>query len=294
MSKDYDKKKERILNKLENFAKQNNCTIDKLSLENIENFILINMKTINRSSYYTNIRIVNEILNDNENDIVISSKTYVDECVKSKDEQFFTKKEIQNVCHSLLNFQDKFIVYALWNKIMGKEYKDLLNLKISDVAEDYSYIMVNGKKVMCDDFMKYIIRGTIKQNEYYKFVNSDDLRSSDSYMFNPDSEYLIKVKPTKINKDGLNPMKPSGLQRKLTKLQEIYFDKCREKLILNGVSLLRSGLMYDMFIQEVENGKTWDIESMNEYLKMNGYKTNKNELYRIYWQIYHDSNVAVY
>lgn len=294
MSKDYVVKKERLQRKMNSFIKENNKTIKGLSLKDVEKFMLSNMKAINRSSFYGNVRALNDILKENGNDIVISSKDYVDECVKVKDEQYYTKREIIELCDILRNAQDKFILYALWNGIMGKTYSDLLNIKVSDVAEDYSYIMVNGKKFMCDDYMKRFVMGTIYQDDYIKTVYSDELRSSDFYEFNMNSEYLIKVKPTKRNNNGLDPMGMPGLTRKLDKIQEIYFESCGEKLIINGLSLVKSGIMYDMFQQEVEDGKEWSIDSIGSYLKLNGYKINANELYRVFWNRYHGSNIAVY
>ena len=85
-----------------------------------------------------------------------------------------------------------------------------------------------------------------------------------------------------------------GVQRKLTKLQNLYEEEHCEKIILNGLTLVKSGIMFDMFIQAIENGKVWNIESINDYIKMNGHKINANELYRVYWQRYYDSFVAIY
>jgi hypothetical protein len=168
-------------------------------------------------------------------------------------------------------------------------------MRVNDVAKDYSYININGRKFMCDDYMKFLVRGTIKQITYVKFVrNSEELLSPDTFDFNSSSPYLIKVKPSKRNSDGLRPMTSSALQRKLTKLQDIYLEECNEQIILSGLSLVKSGILYDLFMREVKNGDVWTIENISEYLKVRGYKINKNELYRIYWNRYHGSNIAIY
>ena len=291
---DYEIKKQRTIKRLRDTFKEKQ--ISELNSDDLKKFIVKNFKTINRSAYYNSIKILNEILKEYDNFIEIDSKLYVEECVQTRDIQYFTKTEIISVCNTLMNFQDKLIIYLLWNGIMGKEYKDILNMRVSDVAEDYSYIMVNGRKFMCDDYMKFLVKGTIKQRTYVKFIkNSEDMLSPDTFDFNSSSPYLIKVKPSKRNNDGLNPMTSSALQRKLTKLQDVYADAHEgEQLILSGLSLVKSGIMYDLFMQETMTGKLWTIESIDEYLKIRGHKINKNELYRIYWNRYHDSKVAIY
>jgi hypothetical protein len=290
---DYEIKFQRTVKRLNDTFKGKE--ISELNSDELKQFILDNFKTINRSAYYNSIKILNDILKEYNNEIEIDSKLYVEECVQTKDIQYFTKTEIINVCNALLNFQDKLIIYLLWNGVMGKEYCDILNMRVDDVAKDYSYININGRKFMCDDYMKFLVRGTIKQITYVKFVrNSEELLSPDTFDFNSSSPYLIKVKPSKRNSDGMQPMTSSALQRKLTKLQDIYLEECNEQIILSGLSLVKSGVLYQMFMKEVQDGIVWTIDEIDRYLKMTGHRINKNELYRIYWNRYHGSNIAIY
>lgn len=290
---DYEIKFQRTVKRLTDTFKGKE--ISELNSDELKQFILDNFKTINRSAYYNSVKILNDILKHYNNEIEIDSKLYVEECVQTKDIQYFTKTEIINVCNALLNFQDKLIIYLLWNGVMGKEYCDILNMRVNDVAKDYSYININGRKFMCDDYMKFLVRGTIKQITYVKFVrNSEELLSPDTFDFNSSSPYLIKVKPSKRNSDGLRPMTSSALQRKLTKLQDIYLEECNEQIILSGLSLVKSGVLYQMFMKEVQDGIVWTIDEIDRYLKMTGHRINKNELYRIYWNRYHGSNIAIY
>ncbi|MDY4127595.1 hypothetical protein [Peptostreptococcus porci] len=294
LSKDYEIKKARMQKKLSNYCKINNLEIKNLTLEQVEEFMSNNIRTINRSAFYQSVKVLNLVLSENDNEITISSKDYSNEYSVVKDEMYFTKKEVQDICNQLFNYQDKAIVYLLFNGVMGKGYKDLLNIKVKDIAEDYSYIIVNGKKIMCDDYLKLILEGTVEQMTYYKIVHSGGLRTSDYYDFNESSEYLIKVKPTKTNCYGLNPMTQSALNRKLTKLQDLYEEKRGEKIVLSGTSLVVSGIMFDMFLKSVEDGKTWEIDTIDNILKMNGIKKNAAELYRRFWLRYYDSKKAVF
>lgn len=291
ISKDYIVKKERVNNNLNKFMRVESLSFDELTVKDIEKFMDEYFKTINRSSFYTNVKILNEILNDNEINIFIDSKKYVDDYVKVPDEQILTLKEVQKLCKRTANYQDKLIIYGLFNGIYGKNYSDLLNITKNDVAENCNYInLQSGKRFICDDFMKEILHGCMKENSYRKYVTSDEIRSSHDFDLAEDSPYLIKPMPTPKNNFGRNPMSASALQRKFEKLSAAYKDETGEDVILTGTSLLKSGILYDMFIQEIENGKDWSIEEIDKYLKMNGIRMNKNELYRSYYQRYHGTN----
>lgn len=134
----------------------------------------------------------------------------------------YSKKMIQNICTTLINFQDKFIIYGLYQGIEGEDYSDLLEIKLSDVAEDYSCINLNDKEFICDDFMKEIIRGTIKENLYIMNY-SDEPNDEDHYYFNNESKYLIKSMPTSTD-NGLGPMSKNELEIKLNKIKKIFDD----------------------------------------------------------------------
>lgn len=130
----------------------------------------------------------------------------------------YSKEFIQNVCNTFINYQDKFIIYGLYQGIKGENYSDLLEIKLSDVAEDYSYIKLNNGEFICDDFMKKIIRGTIKANLY--IINDHD---ENRYYFNDESKYLIKSSPTSTDK-GLGPMSKNELEIRLNKIKKIFDD----------------------------------------------------------------------
>lgn len=294
ISKDYEVKLERVNKKLNRFMKIEGLKLQELTKEDVVKFVLEYFKTINRSSYYNNVRILNDILKNNNINIFINSKDYVDECVKIKDEQYFTKREIQDICMATVNYQDKFILYALFNGICGEKYEELLNIKIQDIAEDNSYIDLPTRRFMCDDYMKNIIRGCKKQTAYNKYIKSADLRAGDSYELNMESPYLIKVMPTARNNYGATAMSIGALHRKFMKIERELEERTGEPIILSGTSLIASGILFEMFLQEIENNKSWNVEEIDNFLKMNGIKKNPNEVYRAYHNRYHGSNRNIY
>lgn len=283
---DFEIKKERMLKKFKNI------NVADMKIEDVEMFMDKNLKSINRSAFYQSVKVLNDILKEYGNSIVINSADYVEKLVVVEDERYYTKHEIIDVCNTFLNPIDKFIVYALFNGIMGKGYADLTELKVSDVADDYSFIMVNDEKFECDDYMKEILKATIKSDMYFKnILGSDDMKSTDYYFFNESSPYIIKVKPTKGNANGMLPMSYSAIQRRLTRLQDLYEDECGEHIYLNGKSLGKSGIMYDMFLQSVQ-GKEWTIEEVQRFLDEKGAIYNKNEVHRsFYYRYYGDGFV---
>lgn len=297
MSKDYEIKINRMNRKLKQFIKIQNLTFSKLTKKDVEKFILENFNTTNRLSHYNNIRILNDLLEYHKVPITIDSSEYVDISAPVKDERYFTKVEIQETCDAIINFQDKFILYALFNGIRGKGCSDLLNIKVEDIAEDNSYINLPDGRFICDDYMKNLLRGCKKATSYRKYINAetaDTIRSKDTYDFNMDSPYLIKIMPTSRNDYGMKAMTLATLNARLEKIEKGFNEDSEDKILLTTLSLETSGVLYEMFLQEVENSKSWDIKEIDNFIKMNGYRKNANEIYRIYHNRYHDSNKNVF
>ena len=235
-----------------------------------------NFRTGNKSSFYANVNYLNGILNDNNIDIKIKSRDYADRYIHVDDELVLTKSEVKSVCNALVNYTDKFLVYMLF---MGLKINEVRNIKVSDVADDYSYIKVGNKNVLLDDYAKRITRLAIKQDVYYKLLNVNaDLRARDYFEFNMSSPYVIKSLPSKRNGNGMNPVALTTLQRRLIKLSENFEGTAR----LNEESLRTSGLLYDMFELHVNNGVEWHIPEIEKYLRVNNIHKNAAELYHKY------------
>ena len=276
-------------NNLNNMKDLNENDVDKIIIES--EYPLVNES---RTTLYTNIAILNDILRNNGSNIIVNSSDYINK-LKFNSGKYFTKREIQQLCKVFSNAQDQFIVYALWNGIMGKDYTDLLNLKVTDIVKDDIgtplYINLPNRRVKCDEFMQKIISYVLEDNIYYQYTDSADK----SYELNMNSEYVIKVKPTKKTNDGLNHMNKSGIQARLIKLNEVFEGEFSDiKIHLTGKSLERSGLMYDLFIKEVYEQKEWTIYEIDKYLKLKGLRGSINDIYRCYHQKYHDSTILEY
>lgn len=283
----------RVKENLEIYIKTNSIKDIKCITKDDLNEIILNGKHKlvgeSRTGLYNNIKILNNILKESGVGIEVNSSDYVGK-LEFNSGKYFTKREIQQLCDTFENTQDKFIVYALWNGIMGKDYTDLVNLKVTDIVKDDIgtplYINIPNRRVKCDEFMQEIIQGVLEDNIYYQYTESDDKY----YELNMDSEYIIKVKPTKKTNDGLNHMNKEGVKTRLAKLSIVFKGEFDDMEIrLTGKSLERSGLMYDLFMKEVYEQKEWTISEIDKYLKLKGIKGSINDIYRCYHQKYHDS-----
>ena len=241
-------------------------------------------KIANKSYYSMNVRVkaINDILKWLQMDITLSMRDFdIEEVLACPDDRFFTKEEMQDVCDLFINPQDKFIIYALFCGIYGKGYSDLLNLKVKDIDIENKIITTpSGRIIHMDNYLLDVAKDTIDPTwgaTYYKYIPSENKGSTtDTYDLNMSSEYVLKAKPYSKNNNGLDAMKVNGIQRRLIKLSEL------SDFNLSGTDILRSGMMHNMHLEELETGKEWTCASLEIWLKENGLKAQPFELYRLY------------
>lgn len=286
--KDKEIKEERIQDKLNTYRKElGKENLKDLTLDELENFVRSNFNnSANRSGFYNQVSIINEILEQNNSLIKVDSAKLVNSCVTFDETKYFTKAELTDICDLLTNAQDKFILYALFTGIMGKNCDDLLSIKTEDVASDYSYIRVKGEVVFADDNLKKYIKDTMEEEVYVRENNKYGITYEDLNMNNP---YLIKPIPSTKNDDGINKMSKAALNGRLSKLNSLLLNQ-KIVVTLNPTALYYSGIMFKMFVKEIEDNIEWSIPILDDYLKMNSIPVNAIELYRKYYNKYHGSN----
>ena len=287
---DYEIKLMRNINKLNNFMEDKSIEYQDLTLELIEEFILQEFKSSNRAAIYNNIKILNQILKDNNVNIKIESSDYVNELVKSNSINYYTLDEIKSICNSFINASDSFIIYALYNNLRGKEFKDILNIKTSDVADDNSYIMINNSKFICDDYMQKLLEVLRKEDIYIKNMEIVGTNVPDYYAYNMDSEYLLKTIKSKRNNNGLSPMKRITLQTRLIRLSDMFYNNTGIKINLSATNLATSKILYEMFVKETTEGVVWDMPTIESWFKEMNYKGNSAEIFRKYKLKYHNED----
>lgn len=293
-----DKDKAMVINgvykKLEKWEMLSNKNISEMDKKEIIRLCQEgNNKLFNRSytSGQVKINAVNYILDWLKMDVKLSMRDFnTKEILKYDNTRYFTREEIKDVCDMFINPQDKFIVYGIFCGLYGKGYKDLLELKVSDIdLENRRINAPSGAVIEMDDYLLDIATDTIDPvwgRTYYKYIDPSNAGSTtDTYELNMDSEYVLKAKPYSKNNNGLDAMKVNGIQRRLNKLAEI------SEVSLNGVDLLRSGIMDKMYQEELKTGDKWTFASIKTWLKKNGLKGQPFEIYRSYNNKYKDEDL---
>lgn len=241
-------------------------------------------KIANRSygAMRTRVDAVNNILKWLKLDIKLSMTDFNTKNILIDDKtRYFTKEEMQDICNLFINAQDKFIVYAIFCGIYGRGYKDILELKVSDVdLENRTITTPSGKVVFMDDYLLEVATDTIDPifgKTYYKYMTDETQgTTTGDYELNMSCKYVLKAKPYSKNNNGLDPMKVNGIQRRLIKLSEV------SGFHLSGIDIYRSGIMDRMYQEEVKNGVKWTCAELEKWLKKNDIKCQVFELYRLY------------
>ena len=286
--KDKDIKIDRLNNKLNSYMQKKGLNNTNISESDIEEFAVNVLRSTNRSAFYNHLQLLNNILESKNINYQVKEEKLVDKCVVFDESKYFTKSQILDICDLLINACDKFIIYAMFYGILGKEYDDLRNIKIKDIAEDYSYILIDGRKILLDDVLKEYVKETIEQEVYVKNENGVYKYQE----FNMNSEYLLKTINNKRNNYGLNKMGKSVFAVKLIKLsEELKAGGVNATLTASG--LFYSGIMYKLFELESFYSVIWSISKIKNYLDVNGYNINANELAFKYHQFYHGTKSSI-
>lgn len=275
VKKDKDIKRGRI----EEYVREYKLKLGKqeLSQEELNGFVVNYFQSINRSAFYNQMSILNDILKEQGSKVFVDTAKMVNRCVKFNESKYFTRKEIMDICNALENTQDKFIVYAMFSGILGKGCEDLLNIKVEDVAEDYSYIKIRNDKFFCDSFMKELIEDMIENPIYVSFFKADKRIVE----FNKQNPYLVKVVPSVRNNNGVDRMTRAVISNRFKKLSNEIKNYGLD-FELNAQAIYYSGIMFRMFEKEVNDGVKFTVPTLDNYLKVNGLNVNAIELYRKY------------
>lgn len=283
-----------IYKKLSLWEKINNKNVELSTKEELINLCQKDStKIANRSygSFRTRVDSINVILDWLNIKFRLSVRDFdTDKVLKDSKIRYYTKEEIRKICDLLINPQDRFIIYGLFCGIYGKEYSELLMLQDKDIdLENRKIYLQSGKIIEIDDYLYDILLDTLDKtygSVYYMYIISlFDSGAYTEYDLNMDSPYIIKMKPSQKNNNGLAPMSPSGIQRRLRRLaQAINIGQVEDKPKFNfgGTDLFRSGLMSEMNELEKKEGIVWTVKKIKEWTKERDLGVQAFEIYRIY------------
>lgn len=242
--------------------------VNNITKKDVDAFFL----EITKNSTYTTARgyisQLNYIFRNKKMDIVLKLADYG---IKEKKDikGICTKAEIEVAIENLINPIDKFIVMAIYNGISGNRFADLINLKKSDVDFKNSVINVADKTIHMDETFLKITKDALEQKEYAYTTSDGDIKY---YQLNTNSKYILKSKPMKRNKDGLEPMGVEGF-------------KTRFKNIVTSIELETtiSALEKSGYVEKMLSiKKDWKIEEVDRLIKSEKMNVNNYTLFRLY------------
>ena len=202
--------------------------------------------------------------------------TVADFKVKEVKDGLVSKKEIMAYIDILENEQDKFILYALFSGICGKDAVDLRTLKTKQINFESKKIMLADREVDMDDTMIKLVEDAIKQDSY-ELIKFSEGAMVQSFDFNMSSEYVIKNRPTKTNNMGLDVIKMGALRKRLETISRYIDNK------ITPDTLLKSGYAYMVF---EKYGKDATYTQVEKLIKEKSMKASIRNVINAYKNIY--------
>ncbi|UBK30184.1 hypothetical protein [Clostridium perfringens] len=190
---------------------------------------------------------------------------------------FITKKGLEEKLDKLDNGIDKFIVAGIYYGLNRSNYREqLLNIKTSSVnLEESTLTLPNGEKVVMDDLLKEVTREAVEQKIYVKMGSLGG--TNEDYELNPNSEYIIKSKPTSSNEMGIKPLSNAGFKSRMRTIS---------MFLVGDTSLTPSLLKKSGTYEKLKTlDKNLTIRSIEKILKESGYGTKRNTIVEMVQEI---------
>ena len=190
---------------------------------------------------------------------------------------FITKKGLEEKLDKLDNGIDKFIVAGIFYGLNSSDYREqLLNIKTSSVNfEESTLTLPNGRVVIMDDLLKEVVREAVEQKIYVKMGSLGG--TNEDYELNPNSEYIIKSKPTSSNEMGIKPLSNAGFKSRMRTISTF---------LVGDTSLTPSLLKKSGTYEKLKTlDKNLTIRSIEKILKESGYGTKRNTIVEMVQEI---------
>lgn len=214
----------RVLKRAAIMERKLNKDIYDFSLEEISQFFYL-LKATKLSSLrqagsvinnYIGWAIEQDLRQDNINPLnAVTSFAWYSQFIDDSQQSLFSEEDIGNVVDGCLNFQDKAIVQAIFEGIMGKTNSELLNMKMEHITgseDEYKITLYNDKsagvkesrEINISDFLYNILRIANKEDRYIKNngVLKPNIKSDSNELINND--YIIRSAVNSGIKQGID------------------------------------------------------------------------------------------
>lgn len=151
--------------------------------------------------------------------------------------KYITKDELLSYLNETDDYSLKFMIYAIFNSILGDEYEELINLKESDLEEESKTInLITGRKVRIDElFIELMKKASLETYYHPDGIIESNSREKKYYK---ESFYILKGYGNRGRLEN-EPIPVQVIQRRMRDYQKIVSNRW-----LNATNLYRSGLIY--------------------------------------------------
>ena len=208
-----------------------------------------------------NIEIIN---NKDLNKIISNNKEY-------EIKRYISKEQLIKEVNKLENYSDRAMILLIRNGIGAEvDAKDLIELKVKDI--DFKHNKIYDKKI--DDYTMYNVKMAVNEKEYVTMGNYEKI-----IIYNMNSPYLFKTRPTKNTFDGNLPLKVSGFRGRMQKIKEM----TNENITLTN--LILSYVVDEVIKYQKKIGKELTQLELREYLKEINFTKNAYDVKKMTRQI---------
>lgn len=186
-------------------------------------------------------------------------------------ENVIDKKELKLMLDRLDNGVDKFILAGLFYGLNDSDNREqLLNITKDMIDIEKSTITLqSGKVVVMDEILRSVAEEALNQKIYIKMGSHG--RINEDYEFNPNSKYVIRVKPTTRNNNGVEPLTNAGFKSRIRSISEFLTG---DVSALTPTEIKKAGA-YSLIESQQKKMTIMEAESL---LKANGLSIRRNNL----------------
>lgn len=200
--------------------------------------------------------------------------------------KYMTKKELYNGIKNVPNYSDKAQLVCVWNKIMGKDYIELRNLKKSDFNYEERTITLPDRIVYLQDFEAEIILNAMNEQQY-KIFNEKVSDDPFNYYDLIESDYIFRhIHSNKVEKDFdySQAVGSMTLKNRLVTMKKVI-----KEPFWTMVTIYHSSIVNSLF--EIKQ-QGWTRDELIKYIASNKLKatpeTLKNVMEVIYDKLQHE------
>ncbi|MBD8838871.1 hypothetical protein IFU39_13705 [Paenibacillus sp. CFBP 13594] len=201
---------------------------------------------------YIRWAIEQDLRKDNINPLdAVSSSAFYSQFVDDSNPTVFSEEDIGNIVDSCLNFQDKVVVQALFEGIMGRGNSELLNMKMEHITQisdkeykiqlfnELSHGEIETREIPISKYLYDILRLADKEEVYTKNngILKDGIKKRSNQLI--ENDYILRSAINSRVKQDINDPSPTHVvNRRVGKIS-----KWNNLPLLTAINIRNSGML---------------------------------------------------